>query len=128
MNVNFQVMTEPRQNVKTIERRRNGRIKVHFFTVARRIVKSKQLCQPHIGMTRDISADGMYFYTRMKMKRGDLLALAVHVISDGPPGRILPKLEGTGEILRIERIGAGLPLAQLKGVAVQFSCELAVSF
>jgi hypothetical protein len=127
MRVNIPLRTESRRNVKTMERRRNGRIKVHFFTVARRIAKSKRLSQPHIGMTRDISADGVYFYTRMKMKRGDLLALAVHVVSDTPSG-VPPKFEGIGEILRIDRIRAGLPLAQLKGVAVQFSGELAISF
>jgi len=125
---NFDTVAGPGQNVRNKDRRGNDRIKVHLFAVMRKIMKCKRLSQPHVGFTRDISAKGAYIYTRMKVRKGDQLFLSVHIVSDGPPGGAPPKLEGTGYILRIDRVHKELPLARLYGVALQFSHEFAVNF
>ena len=114
--------------MKKKERRRKARIKIHLFTVVRKIMKSKGLSRPHIAFTRDISSDGLYFYTRMKTEAGDHLCLSVYFVSDAQLGGTTPRLEGIGSISRIDSIHKELPLSHLNGVAVQFAHELAVTF
>ena len=119
---------QTKKEADIVDQRRDSRIRVRLFAVVRKILKSRRLSQPHLGITRDMSAEGMYFYTRMKIRKGDRLSLSVHVVSDDFSGDAPPKLEGIGQILRIDKIHKELPVTQLNGVAVQFSHKLAVTF
>jgi hypothetical protein len=127
-SVSIDQVAGSQQNVKRLEKRRNARMRIHLFTVVRKILGSKHLSRPHIGFTRDISINGIYFYTRMKIKRGDSLCLTVHVVSGASSGGPPPKLEGDGLIVRIDRIHKEFPIAKMNGVAVRFTSELAVTF
>jgi hypothetical protein len=110
------------------ERRQNARVKLHFFVVIQKKLKSKRLSQPHIGFTRDISINGLYFYTRMRIVNGENLSLCIYFVSDGSSGVVSPKLEGIAYTLRIEQIYRNLPLPYLNGVAAQFLQGLVVTF
>lgn len=111
------------------ERRKDARMEAHLFTVFRRLPKKKKEAGvPEVGYTRDISVGGVYFYTQSDVKKGERVSLAVHVTSDWAEGGSPPKLEGEGKVLRVERARTGLPPNDLRGVAVQFAQEVAVSF
>lgn len=109
------------------EKRKHPRREAHFFAVFRRFLK-KEVGPPQIGYTGNISAEGVYFYTQNKVKKGDQINLTIHLTFDWAEGGKPPKLEGKGNVLRVERSRKLLPLPISTGVAVHVKEGLAISF
>jgi len=114
-------------NPMTCERRKSPRREAHLFTVFRRFL-TKEVGPPQIGYTRNISTEGVYFYTQDKVEKGDEIDLTIHLTSDWAEGGNPPKLEGKGNVLRVERTRKPLPLPVSTGVAVHLTEGLAISF
>ena len=114
-------------NPMTCERRKYPRREAHLFTVFRRLLK-KEVGAPQIGYTRDISTEGVYFYTQDKVEKGDQIDLTIHLTTDWAEGGNPPKLEGKGNVLRVERTRKPSPLPVSTGVAVRVKERLAISF
>ncbi len=100
---------------------------MHLFTVFRR-VQEKEVGFPQVGYTRDISTEGVYFYTQDKLDKGDQIDLMIHLTCDWAEGGSPPKLEGRGNVLRVERTRKHLPLPVSTGIAVHLKQGLAISF
>jgi hypothetical protein len=99
-----------------------------YFTVFNRFGKEPAEPVPQVGYTRDISAGGVYFFTRSDVEQGMDLSLTIHLSRDWEQESYPPKLEGDGKIIRIENDRQDLPVGYINGVAVQFAGKVEVSF
>jgi hypothetical protein len=112
--------------MKIPDKRRHRRTEAQFFTVIRRPLEGEEASLPQAGATRDISAGGLFFYTRSKVKESDDIALTIYPNGGWAERGILPKLEAEGTVLRVEHSHKTHLLDDLTGVAVRFTQELAI--
>ena len=109
------------------DKRDHQRRELNLLTALRRFL-GKDTLPPQIGVTRDISAGGVYLYTRGEIKKGEYVSLIFHLASDWAEGGAPPRLEAEGQVLRVEKNGGVSAVNGGRGVAVKFTEELAVSF
>jgi hypothetical protein len=101
------------------QKRRHLRSGVNFFAVLRRLSKEGDSL-PQIGYTRDISPDGTYCYIQDGLKKGDRIYVIIFVNREVVEGRSPMKVEGEGEVVRVEQACKILQSSAFDGVAVQF--------
>jgi len=113
--------------MSSLNGRRSLRKNHGFFTVYRVLPADEETPSSRIGYTADISATGIYLYTRPVLEQGDTISLAIYPCVDGTAGIVLPKLEAEGKVLRVEN-GQDVHLSEgLVGVAIQFARQPAVT-
>ncbi len=114
-------------DMSSTDRRGQARTEAHLLTVFRRSGSDGKKSLPLIGYTRDISTRGAYFYTQSEVKEGDSVSVTFHFTADWTEAGNPPKLEGEGTVARVETTTKAFPPVDIRGAAIRFWRELAVS-
>lgn len=110
-----------------VERRTHPRVKADFFLVFQRLPRSRE-SSPEVGFARDVSSEGVYFYTLGHIEKNDRVSLTVHVNSMWMESGGPPTIAGEGQVIRVEKTTQTFSPRAVSGVAVRMREELAVTF
>jgi hypothetical protein len=106
-----------------IERRKCNRINASYLVVFRPKTPTQKSPIALVGHTRDISAGGLFIYTRSEVEGGGNVALTIYPTGDWREDKVLPKIEVEGRVMRVERAPETYHRGYFNGIAIKFKSE-----